>query len=186
MSDALLVMDFQRVIVERFAERGTLALERANAALAHARSRGFLVIFVRVAFRPGAPEVAETNPGFFALSRAGGWDEDSPSTALHPSLDVRAGDLVTVKRRVSAFAGSDLDVILRAHRVDRLTLAGISTSGVVLSTLRAAADLDFTVTVLADACADADDEVHRVLIDKVFPRQAIVTTVDGWRDAPGT
>ena len=59
-------------------------------------------------------------------------------------------------------------------------LAGIATSGVVLSTLRQAADLDFQITVLADGCADADPEVHRVLTEKVFPRQADVVTVDAW------
>jgi nicotinamidase-related amidase len=52
-----------------------------------------------------------------------------------------------------------------------------STNGVVLSTLRAAADMDFRVTVLADGCADPDAEGHRVLLEKVFPRQAEVLTV---------
>jgi hypothetical protein len=34
--------------------------------------------------------------------------------------------------------------------------------------------------VRADACADADPEVHRVLVDTVFPRQAEVTRVAAW------
>ena len=50
----------------------------------------------------------------------------------------------------------------------------------VLSTLRQAADLDYRLTVLADGCLDADPEVHRVLTEKVFPRQADVVTVDEW------
>jgi nicotinamidase-related amidase len=79
-----------------------------------------------------------------------------------------------------AFTGSDLDVLLRAADARHLALAGIATSGVVLSTLRQAADLDFELTVLVDACADADAEVHRVLTEKVFPRQATVTTAGGW------
>jgi nicotinamidase-related amidase len=87
---------------------------------------------------------------------------------------------VVVKKRVSAFAGSDLEVLLRAAEVDTLALAGIATSGVVLSTLRQAADLDYRLTVLADGCLDGDDEVHRVLTEKVFPRQAEVTTVEEW------
>jgi hypothetical protein len=33
---------------------------------------------------------------------------------------------------------------------------------------------------LSDACADRDPEVHRVLTEKVFPRQAEVTTTDEW------
>ncbi len=62
-------------------------------------------------------------------------------------------------------------------------LAGIATSGVVLSTLREAADKDFKITVLSDCCADRDEEVHRVLTTKVFPRQADVMTAEEWSKA---
>jgi nicotinamidase-related amidase len=71
-------------------------------------------------------------------------------------------------------------VLLRGRGIDHLVLAGIATSGVVLSTLRQAADLDYRLTVLADGCLDADPEVHEVLLHKVFPRQADVTTIAGW------
>ena len=47
-------------------------------------------------------------------------------------------------------------------------------------TVREAADKDYRITVLSDGCADADEEVHRVLTTKVFPRQADVMTVDEW------
>ena len=56
----------------------------------------------------------------------------------------------------------------------------IATSGVVLSTLRQAADLDYELTVLADGCLDGDPEVHRVLTEKVFPRQADVVSIADW------
>ena len=59
-------------------------------------------------------------------------------------------------------------------------LAGISTSGVVLSTLLEAADLDFRLTVLADACADSDSGFHDALINSLMPRKASVMTVDDW------
>jgi nicotinamidase-related amidase len=84
------------------------------------------------------------------------------------------------KLRVSAFAGSDLEVVLRSGGIDSLVLAGIATSGVVLSTLRQAADLDYELTVLADGCLDGDPEVHRVLTEKVFPRQADVVSIADW------
>jgi nicotinamidase-related amidase len=48
------------------------------------------------------------------------------------------------------------------------------------ATLRQAADLDYRLIVLSDACADRDPEVHRVLLEKVFPRQALVTETDEW------
>jgi nicotinamidase-related amidase len=64
--------------------------------------------------------------------------------------------------------------------VQHLVLTGISTSGVVLSTVREAADKDLRLTVLSDCCADNDDEVHQVLMNKVFPRQAEVISLDNW------
>jgi nicotinamidase-related amidase len=48
----------------------------------------------------------------------------------------------------------------------------------VLSTLGDAADEDYRLYVLADATADSDPEVHRVLTEKVFPYQADVISSD--------
>jgi nicotinamidase-related amidase len=81
------------------------------------------------------------------------------------------------KTRVGAFSTTDLDTQLRAVGIDTPILAGISTSGVVLSTLRDATDRDYQIVVLADGCADFDPQVHYVLMRKVFPRQAHVATV---------
>ncbi len=72
-------------------------------------------------------------------------------------------------------------MVLRAQDISHLVLCGIATSGVVLSTLREAADKDYQLTVLADCCADADEEVQRVLLSKVFSRQAKVLQVEEWR-----
>ncbi|MDE3069444.1 MAG: cysteine hydrolase, partial [Acidobacteriota bacterium] len=102
------------------------------------------------------------------------------SSVIHDAVKPQGGDVVVTKRRVSAFSGSDLDVVLRANRIDSLVLSGIATSGVVLSTLRQAADLDFALAVLSDCCADTDEEVHRLLIGKVFPRQAQILTAGEW------
>ena len=85
---------------------------------------------------------------------------------------------------MSAFTGSDLEVLLRGLGAGTLVLTGIATSGVVLSTVRQAADLDYRLVVLSDACLDAEPEVHRVLIEKVFPRQATVQTVAQWAAQP--
>lgn len=176
----LLVMDFQHGIVERIGAPSVIGA--ADRAVKAAREQGIPVMFVRVAFRPGYPEVAESNVSFAAAVKQSGdfMTQDHPATQVHASLEPRASEPVIVKRRVSAFSGSDLDVLLRGAGADTIILAGISTSGVVLSTLRQAADLDYRLTVLADACADPDPEVHRVLTEKVFPKQAQVLTADEW------
>jgi len=183
MSDSrpvLLLMDFQHGIVERLGPNPAV-VDAADRAAKAARAAGIPVMFVRVAFRPGYPEIAPSNATFAAAAQAGdAYQQDHPATQVHASLAPQDGEPVILKRRVSAFTGSDLDVLLRGAGADTLILAGISTSGVVLSTLRQAADLDYRLTVLADACADPDEEVHRVLTGKVFPRQALVTTTDEW------
>jgi nicotinamidase-related amidase len=181
MASALLIMDVQRGIVERFGnEEGFMT--RLGAAVSAARGAGIHVVYVVVGFRPGHPEVSERNKSFAAIAGSGRFSDGDPGAAIHPAVDPQPGEVIVTKRRVSAFAGSDLDVVLRSASVDHLILTGIATSGVVLSTVRQAADLDYRLTVLADGCLDADPEVHQVLLHKVFPRQADVVDIAGWAE----
>ena len=177
---ALLVMDVQNGVVARHTEGMETLLATLGQALNAARSAGIPVIYARVAFRAGAPEVNDRNRIFSSLATYGGMKIDDPATEIHPAVAPRPGDIVVIKKRVSAFTGSDLEIILRSLDVTALVLTGITTSGVVLSTLRQAVDLDYSITVLRDGCADADPEVHRVLLDKVFSRQATVLMTDEW------
>jgi nicotinamidase-related amidase len=179
-ASALLVMDVQNGIVERIADDAPALLDAVGQAATAARAAGVPVIYVRVAFRPGAPEAGARNKAFAAIGASNAMSVDDEATQVHAAVAPAPDDIVVVKKRVSAFAGSDLAVVLSALEVRELVLTGIATSGVVLSTLRYAADLDFGITVISDACADADPEVHRVLLEKVFPRQAAVLTVDEW------
>jgi nicotinamidase-related amidase len=176
---ALLVMDVQRGITARFDDGGE-GVARIAQAVAAARAADVRVIFVRVAFRPSHPEISDRNQTFSALRDAGGLLHGDESTEIDPRVEPLSTEFVVTKLRVSAFSGSDLDVVLRAGDTHALVLCGIATSGVVLSTLRAAADLDYELTVLKDACLDTDPEVHRVLTEKVFPRQAAVYDVADW------
>jgi nicotinamidase-related amidase len=178
-STALLVMDVQQDIVGRFADDEEY-LPRLATAVEAARGAGIRVIYVVVGFRAGYPEVSERNKSFSAIAGTGRFADGDPGSAIHPAVAPVPGDVIVTKRRVSAFTGSDLEVVLRAGDIDRLVLTGIATSGVVLSTLRQAADLDYRLTVLADGCLDADPEVHRVLTEKVFPRQADLVSVADW------
>jgi len=176
----LLLMDVQNGIVARLGDGAGPLLDTVGRAAAAARAAGLPVIYVRVAFRPGGHEINPRNRVFAALAGSTAMGLDDPATQIHPAVAPAPDDAVVVKKRVSAFTGSDLDVVLRSCGAASLVLAGIATSGVVLSTLRQAADLDFDLTVLRDACADQDPELHTVLMEKVFPRQATVTTTDEW------
>jgi len=177
---ALLLMDLQDGIFGRSTVDPGF-IERVKSVKAAAKSAGLPIIYVVVKFRKGYPEVGTKNKLFGALKSANlPFTEEDSATAIHASLAPESGDIVVTKRRVGAFTGSDLEVILRGQEIDHLVLTGIATSGVVLSTLRAAADMDYAITVLSDCCHDKDAEVHRVLTEKVFPMQAEVVTSDEW------
>ena len=149
---ALLVMDVQRAIVDRFADGTPTTCRACGRAIDGARAAGVPVIYVVVGFRAGHPEVSARNKMFGAIAAGGaaggGFAEGDRNAEIHPDVAPRPGELVITKKRVSAFAGSDLDMVLRAGGIDSSSCPGIATSGVVLSTLRQASDLDFRLSVL--------------------------------------
>jgi nicotinamidase-related amidase len=175
---ALLVMDVQQSVAGRFADDELLG--RLAAAVAAARDGGIPVVYVRVAFRQGGPEGHERNLMLAPVAANPAFFEGGPGAEIHPAVAPLPGEVIVTKRRVNAFYNTDLEVVLRAQGVTSLVLCGLATSGVVLSTLRDAADRDYRVTVLADACNDGDPEVHRILTEKVFPAQATVCSVADW------
>jgi len=179
-NSALLVMDVQPGVLDRIPDNDAY-LARVRATVEAARRKGVPVRFVVVGFRPGMPEASARNQAFATYKKQAPSFLSNPRPAIAPE----DGDIVITKRRVSAFTGSDLEVVLRSGDVQHLVLCGIATSGVVLSTVREAADKDYRLTVLSDLCADADPEVHRVLLEKVFVRQAAVVSSEQWIESLG-
>ena len=177
-SSALLVMDYQIDVLEKFMAPAdsTEVLSLLPKLLAAARSADMLVIYVVVSFRPGYPKVSPRNPGFSFLAQSGLLQAASPGTQIHPAVAPIEREPFVIKHRVSAFGGTDLQTILRSKAIETLVLAGVHTSGVVLSTLRQAFDLDYRILVPGDCCADPDREAHDMLLSRVFPKQATVTS----------
>jgi nicotinamidase-related amidase len=173
---ALLIMDYQNGLIP-MAPNPQEMLAAARQAIDLIRSHGGTIGYVRIGFvdaseigrsmarRPGGPTAI--------LERFGA---DQPDTQIHDDVAPEDGDIVVRKIRVGPFGTTDLQEQLQARGIDTLVLAGISTSGVVLSTVRDAHDRDYRLIVLADLCADRDAEVHEVLTGKVFPNQAEVIT----------
>lgn len=176
---ALLVIDIQNGIKAMLPDATNLTGSVAKAINA-ARSKNIPVIYVVVGFRPGAPEVSMNNKSFGAGKERFAATDMNDFMKVVEEIAPQEGDIICTKRRVSAFSGSDLEVVLRAQDIRHIVLSGVATSGAILSTVREAADKDFAITVLSDCCADGDEEVHRVLITKVFPRQADVLTAEEW------
>lgn len=182
-NSALLVMDMQSAVLAMMTDTTVIKRNMAKA-INNARKKNIPVLYVVVGFRQGAPEINTNNKSFAAFKERTANANPEEWMKIDESITPKSGEIVITKRRVSAFAGSDLEIILRAKGIQHLILAGIATSGVVLSTLREAADKDFRLTVISDCCADRDEEVHKVLLEKVFPRQADVIALDDWAAMP--
>ena len=184
---AVLIMDYQNDIIgmQPVAKQNQL-IDKASSILARSRGKGVPVVYVVVRFRDGYPEINPDNRAFRQLKESGRLVEGTQGAEIHLGVSPQAGEIVVTKRRVGAFSSTELATILRAKNISTLVLLGISTSGVVLSTVRWAADLDYSLFVVSDACADADEEVHRVLVDKVFPRQSSVVATRELLDLMGS
>ena len=157
-------------------ERGTVQTSRA--VLEAARKADMLVIYIVVNFRPGYPEISERNLIFSERKTSGPVPPTDPVSLIIPEVQPLPHEPVVVKHRVNAFFGTELEIILRAHAIDTLVLLGHATSGVILSTVRYAADADYRLVVVEDGCADRDAEVHAWLIQRIFPRQATVVRAE--------
>ena len=175
---AVLSMDLQTAIVSIYTKDQPDLVTRASGVLKKARERRLSVFHIQVGFRPGLPEVSPRNLLFSSIKNSVQHQQifQGPGGAIHPAVAPEGEDIVITKHRISAFTGTDLDMVLRAKEIETLILFGIATSGVLLATLLDAVDADYRLVVVKDCCADADPQVHDSLVEKVFPRLASVVT----------
>ena len=172
---ALLIADFYADMmstiphaVERRVVEKTQALQKT------ARDAGILICYSATVFRPGYIEISDRNKTFSQRKTSGQPAIGDPLQVIHSGVKPIEGEVVVGKHRVNALFGTDLDMTLKANDIHNLILLGYATSGVVLSTTRYAADLDYRLYIVEDCCADQDAEVHDFLTQRIFPRQADV------------
>lgn len=172
----LLVMDYQNSILEMFKNKQEL-INRMSDTIKCVRQKGIKVGYVWVAFSDqDYDKVPDNNPRFKEIATNRLMHIDNPEAQINQKLSPNKTDIVVRKTRTGAFSTTDLDKQLKDNNIDTLILAGLSTSGVVLSTIKDAADKDYSIYVLSDCCADPEEEIHQMLINKIFPRQANVIT----------
>lgn len=172
---ALLIADFYAEVMSSLPHAvDRNVVEKTRALQAEARESGVLVCYCATVFRTGYVEISDRNKTFSQRKQSGQPAVADPVKLIHPSVAPMDGEVVVGKHRVNALYGTGLDVVLRANDIETLIILGYATSGVVLSTTRYAADLDYRLVVVEDCCSDQDIEVHQFLTQRIFPRQAEV------------
>ncbi|MBJ7596598.1 MAG: hydrolase [Candidatus Nephthysia bennettiae] len=154
----------------------------ANAArlVAEARARGIPVIWIRVGRRPDRADVVDN-----LVDVAGAWHQPnrpvapgSHEAANVDELPVHPEDQVVLKPRIDPFIGTDLDLQLRARRVETILLGGYSTNIGVESCARTAHDLGYNVVTVSDCCWNIAADLHEFSIQRILPRFSRVMTAD--------
>lgn len=176
---ALLVVDVQQSVVESMGF-GLEYVNRVAKAIETAKAASIPVIYVRMAFREGTPEANPNNRMLYNFAKSGRMLATAPTSQFHTLIAPQPDDIVVIKARVSAFKGTDLDLMLRSLKVDQLILAGNATRMGIMATFFDAADMDYQLTVLSDCCIDYNPEVHNFLMKEVFPLQSTVISLEAW------
>jgi len=87
------------------------------------------------------------------------------SWQIDPALEPRSEEVVVNKFSAGTFATKDLAKLLRSRGVDRVVIAGVVTDVCVSTTAREAADRNFKVVVVSDACTTFSETLHQANLE---------------------
>jgi ureidoacrylate peracid hydrolase len=140
-------------------------LPRLERLLASARAAAVPVLYTQMMNEEGTESPAwrarVPRGGGRPVVRAGTWGAELRGVRPAP------GEPVIVKRRHTAFHGTDLEVHLRALGRDCLVLTGVNSNVCVESTARDASARDYYAVVVADCCAAYDEAEHRSALHNI-------------------
>lgn len=140
-------------------------IDKVNDTLNIADEMGWLKLLVKVGFSANYVDQPKQSPMFGKADQMGIFALGERGTDFHPDLHAHKADLVIIKPRVSAFYCTELEAVLRANKIERLIIAGVSTAMTVQSTAREAHDRDYQVIIVEDACAAPSMEEHNSSIE---------------------
>jgi nicotinamidase-related amidase len=104
--------------------------------------------------------------------------EGSAGVELVAGLQVAPGDHhLRAKRRYDCFHGTELDLLLRANRIENLMVCGVTSHQCVMSTVFSARHRDYRVLLAQDACAGVSAEYHAAAMFCMSDVFAYVTDV---------
>ena len=143
-----------------------------------ARAAGATVVYTRVAWQPGYPDLVANSPLLGMVAQFGALVEGSDKAEIIPQLTPQDGDIVHTHQRVGGFSASQLDILLRSRGVDTVLFAGVATNASVESTARQASDLGYRTVIVTDACSAADPGAHDAAVASLGLLAEITSTAE--------
>ncbi|MCX6021811.1 MAG: cysteine hydrolase, partial [Chloroflexi bacterium] len=98
------------------------------------------------------------------------------------------GEAIVTKHRYSAFIGTDLDLILRAQKIETIICTGVVTNACVESTARDGFMMDYHVVFVDDSSATSSPETHEGTLQNIRGGFGVVVNAadvtEAWVPAP--
>ena len=162
---ALVIMHYQvDVFAILFGEQPSPLLDRCNALIRRWRVTGRPLLLPNFFLGQNYEHSSPNNRLISSLVPTGRFR----NALAMKGLAVERDDLFYACPRASVFRGTTLDSDLQTRGISTLVMAGISTTGVVLSSVTWASDADYDVRLVRDCCYDPDQEAHEALFRSGF------------------
>jgi len=171
---AVLIMHYQTDIMDLFPSVAPALLANTRQLCDAARQAGVSVYFAKIHFSPGYPEVSPLNKNGQGIKQLGLFVHDR----VCPELGRREDEPIIIAHRASVFFGTDLQARLSAQGIDTLIMAGVASTGVMLSSIAHASDADYRLFTVKDCCYDPDPVVHERLFATAFESRTAVLSLD--------
>jgi nicotinamidase-related amidase len=143
-------------------------IDRCNQAISGARKLGWPIIFANFVVHYDDQNGFERNKLVTALATSGRFRNTAPLS----ELDRQPDDTNLACSRVSVFYRTSLNELLKGQGIESLVMAGVTSSGVVLSSLAWASDADYRLYLIRCCCYDPDVGVHESLFETAFATRA--------------
>lgn len=175
---ALLLMDYHNVVISRGGDQAVAAIVKAKSMREWAARNGVLVIHCLVNIKKTILPSFKSAARFKVMAAMTDAKPEVADEYSAIAFNAGSGEYMFTRSPgyVSTLKSDGLGELLSARGIKSLVLCGISTSGCVLSTARAAGDEEYIVTVIEDACMDPAPGLHNALVREVLPSQAHITT----------
>ncbi|MEU5948977.1 cysteine hydrolase [Micromonospora sp. NPDC047465] len=142
------------------------------------RASGGLVVYTRVAHRPGYPDLIPNTPSFAMIPERQAFLEGAPKSRIIDEVAPEAGDVVITHVRLTGFFGTELDLVLRRRQVETILFTGVATNLSVAGTAFEAVNHGYRPVIVSDACTAATDEAHRASLETWGQLGEVVTTAE--------
>jgi maleamate amidohydrolase len=148
------------------------ALEPTKRLLAVARRAGIPIFYSTSDARP------QSKPGGVEPTRRQRMTSSADDYEIHPELSPAPEDVVIVKQRASAFAGTPLGSHLTMLGVRSLIVCGESTSGCVRATCIDGYSGGYHISVVEECTFDRSDLIHKINLFDLHHKYADVMKAD--------